>query len=555
MCHRVATRHLLSPAWDLVRVSSNWHESVHCDNLEHGDNKVRENVMNITIDKVSKESAYEQIRRQIAELVRDGLLEAGEKIPSVRELARSLGVSVKTVYSAYEALAAENIIATRHGSGTYITAQPGVALGVNLRTREEMGGPVSELPPMRWEPYFFKSEFFGVPRSKRHTGDLIQLSRATPDPSLFPFERIKQVATNMLWYPKEFFFDYGNVQGYQPLVEYLEKEMALSGVPMAEGQSDIILTGGFQRALALVLGRVLKPGQKVAIESPSYANILSLLAASGIDHVPIPVDESGMDTEYLAGVLAQGEVRAVITVPTYHNPTGITMTQDRREHLLRLAARYRLPIIEDDWGRLLRYEGEAPPPLKAMDAGGYVIHIGTFSKCFLPGLRIGWITSPSALAIPLLYTKVGADVGDSFFLQALLYEFITRGHFAKHIRRSVKEYKRRRNVMCKLLKELLPSGCSFKTPAGGLSVWVKLPEHLLSLPLLGLAREAGVEYLPSSFCMPNREDAPAFRLSFSRNSVEEIEVGVKLLCSVISDCIDNPELLRSSTQSYEELFK
>lgn len=510
--------------------------------------------MNITIDKLSKESAYEQIRRQIAELVRDGLLEAGEKIPSVRELARSLGVSVKTVYSAYEALAAENIIATRHGSGTYITAQPGVALGVNLRTREEMGGPVSELPPMRWEPYFFKSEFFGVPRSKRHTGDLIQMSRANPDPALFPFERIKQVATNMLWYPKEFFFDYGNPQGYQPLVEYLEKEMALSGVPMAEGQNDIILTSGFQRALALVLGRILKPGHKVAIESPAYTSILSLLTASGIDYVPIPVDDSGMDTEHLAGVLAQGEVRAVIATPTYHNPTGVTMTHERREHLMRLAARHRLPIIEDDWGRLLRYEGEAPPPLKAMDPGGYVIHIGTFSKCFLPGLRIGWITSPSSLAIPLVRAKVGVDLGDSYFLQALLYEFIIRGHFVKYLRRSLKEYKRRRNVMCKALREHLPNGCAFSVPQGGLSVWVKLPTHILSMPLLGLARNAGVEFLPAAFCMPNREDAPALRLSFSRNTVEEIESGIKALCSVISDCVEDPGLLQSGTQSFEELY-
>jgi DNA-binding transcriptional MocR family regulator len=510
--------------------------------------------MNINIDRTSKEPAYEQIRRQIGDLVRDGLLEAGEKIPSVRELARSLGVSVKTVYSAYEALAAENIIATRHGSGTFITTQPGVATGVNLRTREEMGGPISELPPMRWEPYFFRSEFFAVPRSKRHIGDLIKFTQAYPDPSLFPFERIKQVATNMLWYPKEFFFDIGNPQGHQPLVEYLEKEMALSGVPMAEGQNDIILTGGFQRALALILGRIMKPGQKVAIESPSYTSLLNMLTASGIDYVPIPVDDAGMDTEYLAGVLAQGEVRAVITIPTYHNPTGVTMSQDRREHLIRLAARHRMPIIEDDWGRLLRYEGEAPPPLKAIDSGGYVIHIGTFSKCFLPGLRIGWITSPSALAIPLTYAKIGADVGDSFFLQALLYEFIVRGHFTKHIRRTVKEYKRRRNVMCKLLKELLPDGCTFSIPAGGLSVWVKLPEHILSLPLLGLAREAGVEFLPAAFCMPNREDISAFRISFSRNSVEDIEAGMKLLCSIISDCVEDPQLLHGGTQSFEELF-
>jgi 2-aminoadipate transaminase len=512
--------------------------------------------MNITIDKNEKEPAYEQIRRQIVELVRDGLLEAGEKIPSVRELARSLGVSVKTVYSAYEALSAENIISTRHGSGTYITAQPGVATGVNLRTREEMGGPLHELPPMRWEPYSFRSEFFQLPRSKRQAGDLIRFSMANPDPSLFPFERIKQIATNMLWYPKEFFFDYGHPQGYQPLVEYLEKEMALAGVPMAAGEHDIVLTGGFQRALALVLSRLIRPGQKVAIESPTYTGIINLLIAQMIDFVPIPVDEHGMDTEYLAGVLAQGEVRAVICTPTYHNPTGVTMSQERREHLLRLAARHRVPIIEDDWGRHLRYEGEAPPPLKAIDPGDYVIHIGTFSKCFLPGLRIGWITSPAQLAVPLVLAKRGADVGDSFFLQALLYEFIVKGHFAKHLRKTVKEYKRRRNAMCKALKDHLPEGCVFRVPEGGLSVWVTMPPHILSIPLQGLAHEAGVEFLPASFCMPDRSDAAALRLSFSRSSVDDIDVGIKSLCSVIGDCIDHPDLLHAGTAaSYKDLYR
>lgn len=511
--------------------------------------------MNINIDKNSKEPAYEQIRRQINDLVRDGLLEAGEKIPSVRELARSLGVSVKTVYSAYEALAAENIIATRHGSGTYITAQPGVALGVNLRTREEMGGPLSELPPMRWEPYFFRSEFFQIPRSKSQLGELIKFSVATPDPALFPFERIKQVATNMLWYPKEFFFNYGHPQGYQPLVEYLEKEMALAGVPMAEGQNDIIVTGGFQRALALVLGRIVKPGQKVAVESPTYAGIINLLIAQQIDFVPIPVDECGMDTEYLAGALVQGDVKAIITIPTYHNPTGITLSASRREHLIRLAARHRTPIIEDDYGRHIRYEGEAPPPLKSLDPGGYVIHIGTFSKSFLPGLRIGWITCPSSLSVPLIRAKRGADVGDSLFLQALLYEFILRGHFSKHLRKTVKEYKRRRNVMCRMLKEHLPSGCSFRIPDGGLCIWVQLPSHIMSIPLLGLAHEAGVEFLPAAYCMPDRADTSAIRLSFAHSSSDEIEVGIKSLCSVIADCIENPELLQTGAQSYEDLYQ
>jgi DNA-binding transcriptional MocR family regulator len=509
--------------------------------------------MHINLDQSSKEPAYRQIHRQIADMVRDGLLEAGQKIPSVRELARSLGVSVKTVYNAYESLCAENIIETRGGSGTYVTSQPGVVTGANLRTREEMGGQLSELPPMRWEPYFFRSEFFLNPVAKARTGTPIRFTQAYPDPALFPFDRIKQVATTMLWYPKEFFFDMGHPQGYQPLVEYLEKEMALAGVPMAEGENEIILTGGFQRALSIVIDRLLKPGQKVAIESPTYTGILNFLMAKEIDFVAIPMEKDGMDTDYLAGVLGRGEVRAIITIPTFHNPTGITMSQAKREHLIRLAARHRVPIIEDDWGRMLRYEGEAVPPLKAMDPGGYVVHIGTFSKSFLPGLRIGWITTPAVMGVPFVRAKLGSDSGDSFFLQALLYEFILKGHFAKYQRKAIKEYKRRRNAMCKALGECLPKGCSFIVPQGGFTVWVELPNFMRSLPLVSLASESGVDLLPSTFCMPDRQDAPAVRLSFSRNTVEDIEAGVRILCSVIADCIENPDRLKSGSKPEKDV--
>lgn len=511
--------------------------------------------MNLRINKSSGQPAYEQIRQQIAELVQAGLLKAGTKLPSVRELAKHLGVSVKTVRRAYDELGAENILETQHGSGTFVTAQPKVASGENLRTREEMGGPLSELPPMRWEPFFFQSEFFGMPRSKRHGTDLIRFTRSSPDPALFPFERIKQVATNILWNPQEFFFDRGHAQGHQPLVEYLEREMALAGVPMAEGENDIIVTGGFQRALVLVLDMILKPGQKVAVEAPTFVGILNLLLAKRIEFVPIPVDAHGMDTEFLAGVLAQGEVRAVIATPTYHNPTGATMAHGRREHLLRLGSRHRVPIIEDDWGRLIRYEGEAAPPLKAMDPGGYVIHIGTFSKCFMPGLRIGWLTAPSQLAVPLLRAKIGSDIGDSFFLQALLHEFILKGHFTKHIRRSVKEYKVRRNTMCRALKEYLPRGCSFRTPQGGFTVWVELPPGIQSLPLLSIARDAGVEFLPAAFCMPDRKDTNALRLSFSRSTPEEIAKGIRILADVITNCIHNPDILERGAKSYKDLYR
>jgi len=509
--------------------------------------------MNLNIDKQSSEAIYEQVRRQIEELIRDGLLAPGTKIPSVRQLARNLGVSKNTISIAYDELAANNLIETRHGSGTYISEQLDVATGVNL-DRQELAVEVDEFPPMRWEPYFFRSEFFGLPLS-RSGGEMIRFTQASPDPTMFPLERIKQVASNMLWTPQEFFFDRGHPQGFQGLVEHLEKEMALAGVSMAEGQNDIILTGGFQRAAALVLDFLVQPGQQVAIESPSYSGLLNLLISRRIDYVPIPMDYEGMDTDYLATALSRGQIKAIVTIPTYHNPTGITMSTARREHLLKLSMQYRVPVIEDDWGRLLHYDGPAAPPLKSMDRGGYVIHIGTFSKVFLPGLRLGWITCPAPLGIPLLRAKMGSDQGDSYFLQVLLYEMIRKGHFTRHLRTSIKEYRKRRDAMCQALDEHLPAGCRYRKPQGGFTIWLELPENIKSMPLLSLARESGVDFVPSSFLMPDRRDQAALRLSFSRNTIEEIRTGVRILASVIADCIENPGLLDKGATGYEELYR
>jgi DNA-binding transcriptional MocR family regulator len=496
----------------------------------------------LKLDKVSSTPAYQQIHEQIVKLVQDGLLEAGAKLPSVRALARELGVSLATVQTAYEELEAINFIESRHGSGTFITGKPRKATGANLGTRAEMYGELSELPEMRWEPYHFKNEFVVIPPPP-DKDRMIRFSRGTPDPALFPFNRIKQVTSNMLWSPQEQFFDLGHPQGFLPLVEHLEKEMALSGVPMAETENDIILCGGFLRGLSMLVRLLLNPGQKVAIESPTYTGILNLLVAERIEAEPIPVDENGMDTDYLATVLNRGEVKAIITIPTFHNPTGVTMSLTRREHLLKLAARHRIPIIEDDWGRPLRYVGESPPPLKAMDPGGYVIHIGTYSKCLLPGLRIGWITCPAKLSLPLLYSKAGTDKTDSYFLQAMLTEFIQKGYYKKHIRMTVREYRKRWLAMTNSLDRHLPDGCHYIKPEGGFSIWLNLPDIIMSLPLLKLAHKAGVDFLPASYCKPGKQDGHALRLSYSRCSVEEIEQGIPILCDLLRKVIENPALL------------
>jgi GntR family transcriptional regulator/MocR family aminotransferase len=489
-------------------------------------------MLHIRLDPAAAEATYVQLARGIRQLVSDGLLPPGSRLPSMRQLSRELGISVNTVYAACDLLAAENLIETRHGSGTFITRDLDAALGVNLRTRAELDAAAA--PAMDWNRFSFDQRFFFRPQGPQRTGAVLCFDTARPDPALYPFDRIKQTVTSMLWNPQELFFDRGSMQGFQPLVDHLEKEMALSGVAMAEGENDIILTGGFQRGLSIVIRHLLRPGQRVAVEAPGFTGVINLLTAERIGIVPIPMDDEGMDTRVLQETLEHGAAHAVIVTPTFHNPTGAVLSQARRRHLLRLAAQHEIPVIEDDWGRELRFDGPALPPLKALDTGGHVVHIGTFSKTFLPGLRIGWLTCPSALARNLLYSKAGSDAGDSYFLQAFLYDFIRRGHYARHVRHCVREYRKRCQAMCRALERHLPAGCSFGQPTGGLSLWLRLPAGMESLRLLPLAQAAGVSFLPAVHCMPDRSDTSALRLSFSRCSITEIEHGVALLAQAIA---------------------
>jgi DNA-binding transcriptional MocR family regulator len=249
--------------------------------------------------------------------------------------------------------------------------------------------------------------------------------------------------------------------------------------------------------------------------------------------------------------LRKERAKAIITVPTYHNPTGTVLSNERRQHLISLAVKHRTPVIEDDWGRPLRYTGNALPPLKALDTGGYVIQLGTFSKTFLPGLRIGWMTVPGEIAVTMLRAKLAADHGDSWFLQVLLHECIIKGHYDKHLRKSVKVYKQRRAAMLTALRACMPGDVSWIEPGGGLNVWLRLPQQIMSGPLLKLCRDEGLDFGPAPPFMPSRLDSSALRLSFSKNDPAEIEAGVKLLGSVLADALAHPEKL-AQLRSYKD---
>ena len=501
--------------------------------------------MFVKLDRGSSEPVYRQIIRAITEMVDSGVLEAGDRLPSSRDLAKELGVTRKTVITAYQELVALQYFDATIGSGTYVSAIKGKKKK-QASAEESYPAPAfdegerpEELAGMNWGEFKFAGEFFAIPRKNQSlykgTDGFISFAKALPDHGQFPYERIKKIASRMLWYPKEEFFNYGHPQGYQPLVRWISQCLAAEQVDMREGRNDVIVCGGFQLALSLLLTFLSRNGRKVAVEDPTYTSILNSLIARGMGYVGIPVEKDGMNLDRLEKALKKNEIGSIITIPTIHNPTGVIMSLEKRRKLLRLASKYQVPVIEDIYLMFLGHDGKRLPSLKALDASGYVFQIGSFSKSFLPGLRIGWITCPSEVALPLVKLKRATDQGDSFFLQTLLHEFILKGYFDMHVRKARRIYDGRRAIMAAELSKQMPGDVTWEIPGGGLSFWLSLPDGYNSRGLYEHALAKGLEIAPGNFFNAQKRDSEGFRLAFSMLSQQSIIEGVRRLGRAVAE--------------------
>lgn len=498
--------------------------------------------MFLSIDRESSVPVYIQVRKRIVEMIKDGTLAPGDRLPGTRDLARQLGVSRKTILQAYLELAADNWVESRPGSCTYVLDRAAL-IGVPRLAPPplEVVQPVGDGgEAMDWSPLVLEGQFFSMPPHRQHwhgKDEWISFSRAIPDVRLFPFERIKKVSSQMMWDPKAYFFDYGHPQGYQPLIEYLEARLAKDGVRIAQGGSDVVIASGFQSALNLLITMLVEPGDLVAVEDPTFNSILNLLSARNIHHTGIPMERDGMDVDYLERQLAKEKPKLVITIPTLHNPTGTTMSREKRERVIQLAQRYGVPIVEDNWSMLLEHEGRSEPSLKTMDAGGHVIQIGSFSKSFLPGTRVAWLVLPEGISTSFVRAKRAMDRSDSYFLQTLVHEFIKKGFMDLHCRKVDRIYRGRRELTDELMHQHFPPEVSWKRPQGGFTYWVSLPARLSSMRLLELSIAQGVEFAPGSFFYVDRRDSSNFRLAFSTLTQPQLRIGIRRLGRVLQQAI------------------
>lgn len=481
--------------------------------------------MRIPLDRQSVIPLYQQIKSYVQQGILSGSLAADTRLPASRQLAHDLGVNRITVENAYAELEAEGLVLSKLGSGTYVL--PPDTLLPLPKTNADAPWPLWQHSVHPQEKRI-RSKLSDATRSTQ----LISFASGIGDANLFPADDIRKALQAVMRRDGIAALDYGERTGYGPLRESITHILASQGVQTQP--ENILITAGSQQALSLVSQLLLDPGDVILVESPTYAGALDLFRALRFKVVGIPVDAQGMQVDDLEKLLQQHHPKLIYTIPNFHNPTGTCLTGPRRRQLLILADRYNIPIIEDDFVGDLRYEGHTQPALKALDPGGRVIYISTFSKMLMPGLRVGFIVAEGPVYESLVNFKRVHDLATSALIQRALEAYVTVGRYQAHLRRSCQIFRKRRDVMVSAIRRYLPAGVHFDIPQGGLFIWLQLPPELDSEELLPLAWEEGVDFAAGNPFFPDGiQGRNWIRLNFVGQEPSHIEVGIKRLGKAI----------------------
>src|SRR5688572_6931969 len=482
--------------------------------------------MRIPLDRQSTEPLYKQIKTYLRHGILSGSLAADTRLPASRQLASDLGVNRITVENAYAELETEGLIYSRMGSGTYV-------LPPNPLLTLSKDGPSASWPlwqqGVEFQDRITKNKRADAERDRkaRHPQP-ISFASGIGDAHLFPAEDFRKVLQTVMRRDGIAALDYGEPNGHAPLRETITHILASQGLQTRS--ENVLITAGSQQALSLVSQLLLKPGDVIMVESPTYSGALDLFHALGFKVVGIPVDRQGMQVEALEKLLQQHHPKLIYTIPTFHNPTGTCLSTSRRIELIVLADRYNIPILEDDFVGDLRYEGRSQPALKALDPGGRVIYVSTFSKILMPGLRVGFLVAEGPIYQRLVDFKRVNDLATSTLIQRALEAYLTVGRYQAHLRRSCQIFRRRRDAMLAAIRRHLPETIQLDPPQGGLFIWLRLPESLSSEKLLALAWEEGVEFSPGNGFFPDGlGESSWLRLNFVAQAPDQIEEGIKRL--------------------------
>ena len=451
---------------------------------------------------------FEVLADELAAQIRARVYKPGERLPSVRELRRQRGCSMTTASEALAELERRGLAAARPRSGTYV-----------------LGSTTPPTPtPVRIPARHVSDDF--VAQSADPT--VVPLGGAVLGSDLVPLDRLARLGRLALRDPDAAFARYGAPAGDERLRVALARQLRARGV-VREPQ-DIVVTAGGMDALRLALGTVAQPGDVVAFGVPTFFGLIQLVRAVGYLALPLPMGPAGLDLAALRRAVRAHPVKALITTPTLHNPTGATTSARHREALLALTAEAGVDVVEDDvYGELA--DEPTPQPLAARDSR--VLYCSSLSKTLAPGLRVGWVTCPPHTGT-LVRARLASGITSPAWNQRVAERFLAEGRYTRHLRVLCERLAGQRTRLRAAVLRAFPAGTSISEPAGGFLLWVTLPEAVDQLAVYRQGRARGLSFLPGPLCSLDGEPSRSLRLSAGHPWSPAIEEGVRLLGELVT---------------------
>lgn len=458
--------------------------------------------MRFVLDRSSPQPLYRQLADHVQRAIRSGALPTGARLPTVRQLAQQAGVTRLTAHHAYGELQSGGWIESVVGRGTFVAERiASQALATDIGREMSARGVIHDMLRLA------------------HLPGIRSLAMADAATDLFPLRDMRRAVEDAAAMGAEV-FGASPTQGDALLRTVLVDVVQQRGIQATP--DELMITSGVTQGMALLARTLARPGDTVVVEQPTYLGALNVFGAAGLRVLGVPMDDEGMQTDRLESLLSAHNPRFIYTIPTYHNPRGTCMSLARRTHLLALAERHGIPVIEDDIYALISYNAPPAPSLRSMDTRGLVVYISSFSKSLMPGLRMGYLLASPQILNALVNAKQADDLFSSVLTQRALALFIQRGWLQAHIRRTLPHYRARRDALLGAMTRFFPSDVRWNEPNGGFSVWAELPPGIITTDVYLAAIERGLAVVPGDVFFAGTPPQSAIRLSFSTLPPEQL---------------------------------
>lgn len=365
---------------------------------------------------------------------------------------------------------------------------------------------------------------------------VVSLSAGNPAPDAFPAKEIAEISADLLSRRPVDALQYGLTEGYTPLRDYLKKYMK-DKYGIGSENDQLIITSGAQQVMDLAAKSLCNEGDVVICEAPSFIGSLNSFRSYNARLVGVPVESDGINTEILEEKLkTEKNVRFIYVIPNFQNPSGVTMSLEKRKKVYSLAKKYGVMILEDNPYGELRYFGENVPAIKSLDTDGIVMYAGSFSKVISPGMRVGWCVAPNPVIQKMVVCKQGQDVHTNMWSQIVIHEYVTKYDFEAHLNYLRELYRKKARFMMDLLDEHLAPYITYDKIDGGLFIMCKLPDNINMLDFCKEAVKRKVCVVPgNAFLTDENEECHTFRVNFSTPTDQQLEKGVKILGELIKE--------------------